>query len=141
MRPLFLATILIVGLAAPALAQTARQIAQRVFPSVVMLIIEDTNGQDHSQGSGFVVAEGVVATNFHVIEGGVWGVAKIVGSKRSHEITGVLGLDAKRDLVLLAVPSALFQIDSELEVILGSACWFKLVPYMVDISSCRIWSP
>ena len=96
--------ILCLCVVAPALAQTARQIAQRVFPSVVLLIIEDANGQALSQGNGFVVAKGMVATNFHVIEGGVSGVAKIVGSKSLHEISGVAGLDEKRELVLLSVP-------------------------------------
>ena len=91
---------------APVEAQTARQIAQAVFPSVVLLIIEDSHGQALSQGSGFVVGKGVVATNFHVVEGGVSGVAKIVGSKRLHEISAIVGLDKTRDLVLLAVPSA-----------------------------------
>ena len=83
----------------------ARQIAQRVFPSVVLLIMEDRNGQAISQGSGFVVQPGVVVTNFHVVEGAAAGVAKVVGGRKLHDVTGAVAVDEGRDLILLAIPS------------------------------------
>lgn len=87
-------------------AQTARQVALNSFPSVVLLVMEDANGQPVSLGSGFFVRENVIASNFHVIEGASRGYAKLVGKKTKYDITGVVGTDASRDLVLLAVTDA-----------------------------------
>lgn len=95
--------VLILGVYGTAHAQSARQIAQKSFPSVVLLLMEDKNGQVLSQGSGFVIGKGVIATNFHVIEGASAGVAKVVGKKKLFPITGVVAVDKKRDLALLAV--------------------------------------
>jgi V8-like Glu-specific endopeptidase len=84
-------------------AQTGRQIAQNAFPSVALLVTEDSNGQPLSLGSGFFVGSDIVATAFHVIEGASKGYIKIVGQKRKYEIAGIVGSDAKRDLVLLKI--------------------------------------
>jgi len=84
-------------------AKTAREIAQNSFPSVVMLLMEDSNGQTISLGSGFFVKEGIVATNVHVIDGAVKGYVKIVGQKPKYEIAGIVGIDGVRDIVLLSV--------------------------------------
>ena len=100
--------IIIVGLLfEPSLsqAQSARQIAQNTFPSVVLLVMEDTNGQPVSLGSGFFVKDDIVATNLHMIEGAVRGYAKIVGRKPKYEIAGIVGNDTQRDLVLLKIKS------------------------------------
>jgi hypothetical protein len=86
-------------------AQSAREIAQRVFPSVVLLVMEDAKGQPVSLGSGFFVQEDVVATNVHVVEGASRGYAKVVGQKRKLDIAGVFGIDELRDLVLLKLTS------------------------------------
>ena len=82
---------------------SAQKIARAVFPSVVLLIMEDRNGQVLSQGSGFVIGKGLIATNFHVIEGATSGVAKFAGGKGVHEIAGLVAMDERRDLVLLSV--------------------------------------
>jgi hypothetical protein len=84
-------------------AQTARQIAQNAFPSVALLVTEDSNGQPLSLGSGFFVGSDIIATAFHVIEGASKGYIKIVGQKGKYEIAGIVGSDAKRDLVLLKI--------------------------------------
>lgn len=99
---------LVVGLCvlAVAQAQTARQIAQKAFPSVVLLVMEDANGQPVSMGSGFFVREGIITTNLHVIEGAARGYAKLIGQKRKYEIPGTVGIDETSDLVLLAVNGA-----------------------------------
>lgn len=85
---------------------SASTIAKNSFPSVLMLVMEDSSGQPLSLGSGFFVKEGIVATNFHVIEGAVGGFAKIVGQELEYDITGVVGIDNKKDLVLLAINGA-----------------------------------
>jgi S1-C subfamily serine protease len=84
-------------------AQTARQIAQNTFPSVVLLVMEDANSQPVSLGSGFFVREDVIATNLHVIEGAAKGYAKLIGQKTKYDIAGTVGIDIKRELVLLSV--------------------------------------
>ena len=57
-------------------------------------------------GSGFFVKEKVVASNFHVVEKAARGYAKLIGQKTKYNITGVVALDSKHDLVLLAVEEA-----------------------------------
>ena len=84
-------------------AQTARKIAQNAFPSVVLLVMEDTNGQPVSLGSGFFVKDDIVVTNLHVIESAARGYAKIVGQKPKYEIKGIVGIDTQRDLGLLKI--------------------------------------
>lgn len=87
-------------------SQPAKEIAQKSFPSIVMLLMEDERGQPLSLGSGFFVQEGVVATCYHVIEGAARGYAKLVGQKTKMDISGIVGIDERRDLVLLAISGA-----------------------------------
>jgi len=99
----FLSTICIVGLNGVTEAKVSRDIAKQAFPSVVMLIMEDDNGQPLSLGSGFFVREDIVATNLHVVEGATGGFAKIVGKKQKYDITGYVAIDHRMDLVLLKI--------------------------------------
>jgi S1-C subfamily serine protease len=71
-----------------------------------LLATEDANGQALSLGSGFVVGEGIIATNLHVIEGANSGYAKLVGQKDKLDISGIIGIDRTHDLVLLSVKEA-----------------------------------
>jgi S1-C subfamily serine protease len=87
--------------------QSARQVAQNSFPSVVLLVMEDANGQPIALGSGFFVRENVIASNFHVIEGASSGYAKLIGQKTKYDITGLAGVDTMHDLVLLNVTGAM----------------------------------
>jgi len=84
-----------------AYAQTAQQIAKKAFPSVVLLVMEDANGQPVSLGSGFFVREGEIASNLHVVEGASRGYAKVVGQTTKYDIEGITGIDPNRDLVIL----------------------------------------
>src|SRR5260370_27594994 len=86
-------------------AQTPRQLAQRTFPSVVLLVMQDANGQPVSLGSGFFVGEGIVATNLHVVRGASTGQAKLIGQTKAYAFTNLVAVDAEADLVLLKVPS------------------------------------
>lgn len=81
----------------------ARDIAEKTFPSVVMLVMQDSHGQPTSLGSGFFVKEDIVATNLHVIEGAASGYVKIVGKKPKYDIAGFVSIDRHSDLVLLKV--------------------------------------
>jgi S1-C subfamily serine protease len=87
-------------------AENARQIASATFPSIVLLVMEDERGQPVALGSGFFVKDKVIASNFHVVEKATRGYAKLVGQKTKYSISGVVGLDSKHDLVLLAVEDA-----------------------------------
>ena len=82
-------------------AKRPRDIAENAFPSVVMLVMQDSHGQPTSLGSGFFVKEDVVATNLHVIEGATSSYAKIVGKKPKYDIAGFIAIDPHKDLVLL----------------------------------------
>lgn len=84
-------------------AQDAREIAKKAFPSVVMLLMEDNAGQPLSLGSGFIVKEGIVATNLHVVAGSGKGYAKFISKKTKHDIMGYVAIDEKSDLVLLKI--------------------------------------
>lgn len=84
-------------------AQDVRQIAAKTFPSVVLLVLEDANGQPVSLGSGFFVHENVIATNMHVIGGAARGYAKLVGQKTKFEIAGIMATDSALDLALLGM--------------------------------------
>lgn len=86
-------------------AMTAGEIARRTFPSVVVLVAEDENGQAVSQGSGFFVRGDVIATNHHVIESAPRLHAKIVDRESSYEIRGIEGVDKENDLALLKIVS------------------------------------
>ena len=90
----------------PAQAQNARAVAGKAFPSVVLLVMEDRDGQPVSLGSGFFVRSGVVATNHHVVEKAAGGYARIIGKERKYDIAGQVGIDKQRDLVLLKLTGA-----------------------------------
>ena len=83
--------------------QTPRQIAQRSFPALVLLVMEDAQGQTISLGSGFLVGLQTIATNLHVIEDASGGFAKQVGQTERHDLLGTVAIDKNRDLALLAV--------------------------------------
>ncbi len=84
-------------------AQTPKDIAKQTFPSVVLITMDDANHQPLSLGTGFFVAEGVIATNLHVIEGAASGTVKLVGDQTTHLIRGTVGIDARHDLALLSI--------------------------------------
>ena len=84
-------------------AQSPQQIAKKALASTMLLVMEDTNGQPLSLGSGFFVRSGQVATNLHVIKGASRGYAKLIGQKTKYNIEGITAVDAERDLVILKI--------------------------------------
>jgi S1-C subfamily serine protease len=83
--------------------KSAREIAQDAFPSVALLVMEDASGQPTSLGSGFVLSNGVVVTNQHVISGAARGYCKLVGRSTKYDIAGTVAIDPVHDLAVLAV--------------------------------------
>lgn len=93
--------------ATPSAARTARDIASSAFKSVVLLVMEDSNGNPISLGSGFYVKEKLVVTNTHVVEGARGGTAKLVSQTRVRKVDGVVAYDPARDLALLSLSEGL----------------------------------
>ena len=87
------------------LGQSARDIARVAFKSVVLLEMNDSNGQPLSLGSGFFVSNGIIATNAHVIQGASSGSAKLIGDSHRMQILGTVAIDHHADLALLKVDS------------------------------------
>jgi S1-C subfamily serine protease len=81
---------------------TPQQVAKHAFPSVIMVSVNDKQGQPLSIGSGFIHSPGVAVTNLHVIDEGGSATIRVVGQKESMRVTGVLKLDERNDLALLA---------------------------------------
>jgi hypothetical protein len=84
-------------------AQTPREIAKVAFNSVVLLEMNDSDGQPLSLGSGFFVSDGLIATNAHVIESAGSGTAKLVGDTHKMRILGTVAVDRRVDIALLKV--------------------------------------
>lgn len=83
--------------------KTARTLASEVLPSVVLLVLFDEKDRPISQGSGFIVRPGIIASNWHVVEKSHRGFAKIPGKEARYRIKKLLISDVDNDLVLLEV--------------------------------------
>lgn len=86
-------------------AQSAKEIAKNCLPSTVSIIMEDNIKQPISLGSGFVLENGKVVTNLHVIEGAKYGYVLENGSSKKHSIKGYFQIDKTNDLAILSVPT------------------------------------
>ncbi len=70
--------------------------------SVVMLTCYDKDGEPYATGSGFAVFDdGVIVTNYHVIQDEVYRVKAQVESGISFECPTVLAYDAEKDIAIL----------------------------------------
>ncbi len=79
-------------------------IAKRSLPSVILLVVNDKDAQPLAMGSGFVVKEEIIATNYHVIAGGGSALVTVPGVDKPLAVAAVLATDADQDLALLRVP-------------------------------------
>ncbi len=84
---------------------TVPQIARLALPSVVRLTVLDAQGVPSVQGSGFVVGENLIATNWHVVKG-AHAVTANFQSGRSDTVDGIANCDISRDLVILHANTA-----------------------------------
>ena len=85
------------------LAETAERIAEKALAATVYLEMKDRNGKTLGFGSGFLVKENLIATNYHVTEGAAQGTAKLVGKYTTYNIEGITATDQTNDLALLKV--------------------------------------
>lgn len=82
---------------------TPREIARKILPSTVSIAMGNPGSDEINTGSGFFVADDVVVTNFHVIEGKAEGFVKAYGNETLYRILGTVGIDQKNDLALLKI--------------------------------------
>lgn len=100
----FIALVLLLAVSIPiANAQTPQQIRKKASASTVLLEMKDARNNPTGQGSGFFVANGLIATNYHVIKEASRGTAKLVHDQTSFEIEGYTAIDAEHDLAILKV--------------------------------------
>jgi S1-C subfamily serine protease len=98
---LFLASLLASVASTP--AQDLRQLSREAQESVALLRAYDAAGRLLGAGTGFLVQDGVLATNHHVIQGAAR-VEAVFHGDRSVEAVGVLISDSRSDLALLEIP-------------------------------------
>lgn len=92
---------------------TAREIARRSLPSVVVLISRVANGKAVTLGSGFFVTSRIIATNQHVIKDASRVTARLLnGNKNEYEINGSVAIDEENDLALLQIETG---VEPDLE--------------------------
>ena len=84
-------------------AQTAQEIARTALGSTVFLTVEDESGEPVRYRSGFLVHDGEIVTNFHVVEGATGGYANLVSQTTKYTLQGVVAVDRERDLVVLKI--------------------------------------
>ena len=85
------------------LAQSVPELAQKALAATVSLEMQDENGDTLKRGSGFFVRRGLIATNFHVIDGAAKGYARLVNTATTYPIEGFTATDETNDLALLKV--------------------------------------
>jgi serine protease Do len=84
-------------------AKTVEQIAETVHPSIVVLTVSGRDSKEASLGTGFVVsADGLIATNFHVIDVGRVITVELADGKH-YDATEVHAADRERDLAVIRI--------------------------------------
>jgi regulator of sirC expression with transglutaminase-like and TPR domain len=84
-------------------ARTVEEVAEQVRRSVAVITVRGRDGKREGLGTGFVVsADGLIATNFHVIGEGRELTVELAGGKKP-AVTAVHATDRKSDLAVLRV--------------------------------------
>src|SRR5262249_48219624 len=83
-------------------AKTVEQIAEQVRKSVVVITVPGRDGKRGGLGTGFVVGEGLVATNLHVVGEGRAVTVELADGKH-HEATAIHAFDRTLDLAIVRI--------------------------------------
>lgn len=87
---------------------SAREIAEKVMPSVVLIVTQDENGNPISQGSGYVYRPGLVVSNLHVFERATNAIVKNVKTGEVSKAVEVVGMNAQEDICVIRIDNARF---------------------------------
>lgn len=102
---------LVLGLALAAAtflaAQDLKELARKSRDSVVLLKVYEIGGRQISAGTGFFIAEHLLVTNWHVVEGAAL-VEAVLASEETVEVVGLLAADEVSDLAILEVAGGPF---------------------------------
>ena len=91
------------SITAAASAQNAEPVAEKALAVTVYLEMADEDDNTIGFGSGFLVGQSQIATNFHVIVGAAKGTAKLAGTPTEYTIEGITATDEENDLAILKV--------------------------------------
>ena len=105
-------------------AKDFKNLATLIKPSVVVIESVDRNGYEGGRGTGFVVrADGVIATNFHVI-GEHRDFSVRLSDGRTFRPHSILAIDRDRDLALIKIEAKelpVLQLGNSQDLIPGQA--------------------
>lgn len=80
-------------------------VVERVKPAIVLISMFDSKGKELGLGSGFIISNnGLVATNYHVIDGAARATARFSNGVIT-EVAGVVRADKDRDLAVIRLSS------------------------------------
>ena len=82
---------------------TAGQIAKQALSSTVFLQKFNVDKKSIGSASGFAVAPGIIATNYHVIDGASKIFVKSIGKDNWYGVESIAAIDISHDLALLKV--------------------------------------
>lgn len=82
-------------------SQNNKKAISEYLNSTVTIFLDDNT----KSGSGFIIEDGKIITNLHVIEGNKNGYVIINGTDIKHKIEGYFDYDSKTDLAILSVPT------------------------------------
>ncbi len=94
----------LVGLAGAAWPQDLRELVKGARESVVLLRVFGPGQQEFGQGTAFVVRDGVLATNHHVIDRAAR-IEAVLASEATVAVEGLIASDPGNDLALLRIPA------------------------------------
>lgn len=83
--------------------QDAKEIASKTLNATVAIFIQDNSNQLKSLGSGVIIDDNLIVTNFHVVDGSYNGYIKLNNSDNQLKIEGFVNIDSKNDLALIKV--------------------------------------
>jgi uncharacterized membrane protein required for colicin V production len=94
----------IIPVAPPPATAVARGVVERIEASVVKVSTDDAGCNRATEGSGVVVAPGVVLTNAHVVAGSTSATITMQGPEQRHLPATVVLFDPHTDVAVLDVP-------------------------------------
>lgn len=84
----------------------ASEISSMVSPAVFYIEVKNSSNVVYASGSGFIIDKsGIIATNYHVIEGAYGATIKLVDG-RTFPVEKVLAYDKNRDIAVLKIAAS-----------------------------------